>query len=80
MQPAVSPFRASILAWSTFSGALLGAFAGFAAATVAWAITDLFPERWAIGRWRLAVSVLCVVLPAIAGALLGFLEGRLKLR
>lgn len=76
----MTPFRGSILAWSTFSGALLGMFVGIAAATALYALSEVLADRWAPGRLRVVVAVLCLVLLPLAGAVLGFLEGRLKLR
>lgn len=76
----MSAWRASILAWSTFSGALLGFFVGVAAATALYAVSELVVDRWAISRARAILGVVCLVAPPIAGAVLGFLEGRLKLR
>lgn len=76
----MSAFRGSILAWSTFSGALLGLFVGIALATLLYAAAELVASRWPPGRLRIAVGVLCLVLLPLAGAVLGFLEGRLKLR
>ena len=76
----MTPFRTSILAWSTFGGALLGGFVGIATATVLYALTELLGQRWAAGRVRVAVSIVCIVLPSLIGGVLGFLEGRLKLR
>lgn len=76
----MTSLRGSILAWSTFSGALLGLFAGIAAATVLYALSELIADRWAPGRLRLVLGALCLVLLPLAGAVLGFLEGRLKLR
>ena len=74
--------RATILGWSTFSGFLLGLFAGlmlFALLVVGGELAPgVFPRLG--GRVRVVASVFSfVVLPA-AGAVLGWLEGRLKLQ
>ena len=71
--------RAGILAWSTFSGILLGLFAGIVLGTVALLAGELLPARWELARVRAAVIVLCLVVLPLVGAVLGFLEGRLKL-
>lgn len=76
----MTPFRTSILAWSTFGGALLGGFAGVAVATALYAVTELLSDRWTPGRLRVVASIVCIVVPSLVGAVLGFLEGRLKLR
>ena len=72
--------RASILGWSTAGGALLGLLAGvvlFAAGVVV-AVMLPAPAARALERMRTVGAVACfVVLPAL-GALLGYLEGRLK--
>lgn len=74
--------RASILIWSAVSGLVLGLFAGvllFAVPVIASELAAGFlPRLGARARTTLAV-VSFAVLP-VAGATLGFLEGRLKLR
>ena len=74
--------RATILVWSTISGALLGLFAGVMAFAVvvigAELASGLIPRLGS--RGRLVVGILSFVVLPLAGAILGWLEGRLKLR
>jgi hypothetical protein len=74
--------RATILAWSTVSGLVLGLMAG----TMAFAVIVLGAELTSgaiprlAGRARVAVVVFTFLLLPLAGAMVGWLEGRLKLR
>ena len=74
--------RTSILVWSTASGLILGLFAGvllFAVPIIGGELASgIVPRLGPKARLTLAV-VAFAVLP-FAGATLGFLEGRLKLR
>jgi hypothetical protein len=74
--------RTSVLLWSTASGLVLGLFCGVAILAVLVAGSELLAPavpRLA-GRARVAALVLCLVALPVAGAVLGYLEGRLKLR
>lgn len=74
--------RATILAWSTVSGLVLGLMAG----TMAFGVVVLGAELTSgaiprlAGRARVAVVVFTFLLLPLAGAMVGWLEGRLKLR
>ena len=74
--------RTSILFWSTASGLLLGLFAGvllFAVPILAGELAAGVVPR--LGpRGRLALATVSFVVIPLAGAILGLLEGRLKLR
>ncbi len=70
--------RTSILAWSTFSGALLGFFAGILLVALGYAALQLLQPRSELA-WLRVAAVVCLLLFPVAGAVLGFLEGRLKL-
>lgn len=74
--------RAEILIWSSISGAVLGLFAGVAAIALGVIADALLLPRLGVGSLAgmlpLALVVGLVVLPAV-GAVLGYLEGRLKL-
>lgn len=74
--------RTSILLWSTASGLVLGLFAGvlvFAVPIIAGELASgLVPRLGPRGRLTLAVISFAVI--PLAGAILGLLEGRLKLR
>ena len=74
--------RASILFWSTASGLVLGLFAGillFAVPVIAAELASgVIPRMGPRGRLVLAVVSFAVI--PLAGAILGLLEGRLKLR
>jgi hypothetical protein len=70
--------RAGILLWSTVSGVILGAFTGAVLGAVLMLVGAVLPDRWLSARARIAALVLCCALPAILGAVLGFLEGQLK--
>jgi cell division protein FtsX len=74
--------RTGILLWSALSGALLGLFAALLLLGVGAIVLALLPgaAQRLLARWStVAVVLLLVVLPAV-GALLGWLEGRLKTR
>jgi hypothetical protein len=73
--------RLGILGWSTLSGVVLGLFVGLVATAVALGIAQVVPARWdwVVARLRVPVLVLCLVVLPVAGGVLGFLEGRLKL-
>ena len=74
--------RTSILAWSAASGAVIGAVVALllvGAGTVAAAVLPL-PVGVAreIGRRGVQLSIALIVLFTAVGAVLGYLEGRLK--
>lgn len=74
--------RVTVLAWSAVSGLVVGVLAGallFGVLAVGAALLPATLARHA-DRLRAAALILCfVVLPAL-GAVLGYLEGRVKLR
>ena len=75
-----SSMRASIIAWSTFSGLLLALFVAVFAIGVVTMIATLFPDTVGrvVARWRgIGLVAVLVVLPLL-GAIAGFLEGKLK--
>lgn len=74
--------RATILGWSAVSGLVLGLIAGlllFALAVVSGELLAGVVPRVA-GRARTALAIFSFVLVPLAGTVLGWLEGRLKLR
>ena len=74
--------RATILGWSAVSGLVLGLIAGlllFALAVVSGELLAGVIPRLA-GRARGALAIFSFVLLPLAGTVLGWLEGRLKLR
>jgi hypothetical protein len=74
--------KATILGWSAASGLLLGLIAGlllFALAVVGGELLAGMVPRFA-GRARAALAIFSFVLLPLAGAVLGWLEGRLKLQ
>jgi hypothetical protein len=74
--------RASILFWSAASGLVLGLFAGvllFAVPVIAGELAGGIVPRLS-ARGRLALAVISFAVIPLAGAILGLLEGRLKLR
>ena len=73
--------RASILAWSAFSGLVLGLFCGVALLAAVLAGLELVAPgaARAMERWRPLLLALCLVVLPLLGAVLGYLEGRLKL-
>jgi hypothetical protein len=74
--------RTTILGWSAVSGLVLGFIAGI----LLFAVTVVGSEMLSgmvpriIGRARVAAAFVSFVLLPIAGAVIGLLEGRLKLR
>jgi hypothetical protein len=74
--------RAGVLGWSTVSGAVMGLLAGAVLAAVVYVVLSLPPLRATalVERARLPAVVTVVVLATAIGALLGYLEGRLKLQ
>jgi hypothetical protein len=74
--------RATILGWSAFSGLILGLFAGLMLFAVIVVGGELAPNVLAKlnGRVRVIASVFSFVVLPLAGAVLGWLEGRLKLQ
>jgi hypothetical protein len=74
--------KATILGWSAASGLVLGLIAGlllFALAVVGGELLVGIVPRLA-GRTRTAFAIFSFVLLPLAGAVLGWLEGRLKLQ
>lgn len=74
--------KATILGWSAFSGLVLGLIAGlllFALAVVGGELLSGIVPRLA-GRARTGLAIFSFVLLPIAGTVLGWLEGRLKLQ
>jgi len=74
--------KATILGWSAASGLVLGLIAGlllFALAVVGGELLVGIVPRLA-GRTRAALAIFSFVLLPLAGAVLGWLEGRLKLQ
>ena len=74
--------RATILTWSAISGLILGVFAGtllFATLLLGGELAPSVVPRL-VGRARVAASVISFVIIPVAGAILGWLEGRLKLQ
>ena len=72
--------RASIIAWSTFSGVLLALFVAVLLIGVVATIAAIFPESAGrfVARWRAVGLVMALVVLPLLGAVAGFLEGRLK--
>jgi hypothetical protein len=74
--------KTTILAWSAVSGLVLGLFGGILLFAVLLLGGELLPSvvpRLG-GRARLAAALLSFVLLPLAGAALGWMEGRLKLQ
>ena len=74
--------RATILTWSAISGLILGVFAGtilFATLLLGGELAPSLVPRL-VGRARVVASVISFVIMPLAGAILGWLEGRLKLQ
>ena len=71
----------SILAWSTFGGAIVGLIFGALVLGMALVIAELLPAPVGRGfeRIRVVLMVAFLVGGPLVGAVLGFLEGRLKL-
>jgi hypothetical protein len=77
----MSAFRLMILLQSALSGAVLGLMAGavlFAAGTGVWLLMPDAAGR-VVARARVIAMAFCFVVLPLAGAVLGWLEGRLKL-
>lgn len=74
--------RAGILFWSAVSGLVLGVFTGVLLLGALTVTAHLLPARAdaLVERLRAPVLVACLVLIPAVGAVLGLLEGRLKLR
>jgi hypothetical protein len=74
--------RATILGWSAFSGLILGLFAGLMVFALVVIGGELAPNVLARlnGRVRVVVSIFSFVVLPVVGAVLGWLEGRLKLQ
>lgn len=70
--------RASVLVWSTVSGAILGLFVDAMLVGVAVILTALIPQLRAANRWVLAAGAAVLAAVWLAMAVLGYLEGRLK--
>jgi hypothetical protein len=72
--------RASIIIWSAGSGLLLGLFIDAALIGVCMVMISLAPTVGSRGlpRWASALATFVLVAVPIATAILGFLEGRLK--
>ena len=74
--------RATILTWSAISGLSLGLFAGtllFATLLLGGELAPSLVPRL-VGRARVVVSIVSFAIIPLAGAILGWLEGRLKLQ
>jgi hypothetical protein len=73
--------RTSILLWSTFSGVVLGLFVDAALAGVVLLLGAAAPGISArlTQRWVTALALVVLVAIPLVGAILGYLEGRLKL-
>ena len=74
--------KATILGWSAASGLVLGLIAGlllFALAVVGGELLSGIVPRLA-GRARTGLAIFSFVLLPLAGVVLGWLEGRLKLQ
>jgi len=73
--------RTGILLHSALSGAVMGLIVGAVAFAAGLAIWLLLPEDGArfLARGRTLAIVVCFVLLPLAGAVVGWMEGRLKL-
>jgi hypothetical protein len=74
--------RATILTWSAISGLILGLFAGtllFATLLLGGELVPSVVPRL-VGRARVVVAIVSFAIIPIAGAIVGWLEGRLKLQ
>ncbi len=69
----------TVLFWSTFSGVIMGLLAGVVIGAIAFEILTVLPTRFDATRLRTAMIIICLVVLPTCGAVLGFLEGRLKL-
>ncbi len=74
--------RHEVLVGSTATGLLLGAGAGLLLLALLGLGAAALPAQWerAVERVRLPVILLCLVAIPAVGGVLGWLEGRLKLR
>ena len=74
--------RAGVLGWSTVSGAVIGLLAGALVAALLYGFLSLPPLRASpfVERVRLPAAWTVLVLATVIGAILGWLEGRLKLQ
>lgn len=72
--------RGSILLWSTFSGVLLGFFADALLIGVWLVLSSFIPgaSNRAVARTLAVLGAVVFTLLPLIGAVLGFLEGRLK--
>lgn len=69
--------RASIVAWSALSGAILGLFIDATFIGVALLLLGGLPER-GLPKWAVAAGVAVMAVVLVAMTLLGYLEGLLK--
>ena len=74
--------RATFLAWSAVSGLVVGVLAGAALFGVLAIVAAFLPAALArlADRLRGPALILCFLIIPALGAVLGYLEGRLKLR
>ena len=74
--------RATVLAWSAVSGLVVGVLAGAALFGLLAVGAAFLPATLArlVDRLRGPALVLCFLVVPALGAILGYLEGRLKLR
>lgn len=74
--------RAGVLGWSTVSGAVMGLLAGAAVAALCYGFLSLptFRASGFVERVRLPAAATILVLATAIGAVLGWLEGQLKLQ
>lgn len=73
--------RVGVLGWSTLSGAVIGLLAGAVLAVLLYGFLSLPPLRASavVERVRLPAALTVLALATVIGAVLGWLEGRLKL-
>ena len=73
--------RASIIIWSAGSGVLLGLFVDAALLGVWLVVSSVVPAMVPrqLPRWFATLAVLGLGVVPIAGGILGYLEGRLKI-
>ena len=73
--------RSTVLGWSALSGLVVGAILGLMVFAVVIVSGELVPGvPRIVGRVRFVTVVFSFIVLPLAGALLGWLEGRLKLR
>lgn len=70
--------RASILIWSTVSGAILGMFIDAMLIGVVLIVGTIVPQLRVANRWVMGGAAVVLVGIFVAMSVLGFLEGRLK--